>query len=253
MAALLVGLSLMALMLGIALPIWQTITQREREAELVFRGEQYVHAIDLFSRRTGGFPTSLEALQTGRFIRRLYKDPITGGDFQPVFLGQAGAVAPGSAVQAGQRAGGPGQATGGAASPTGAAGRGAQAPAPTGVPGARGAGGLAQGRAGAVGPIIGVVSRSTGEALRLYNGRGRYNEWLFVATAATQQAGAPAGAQAPGVRGGGPAQPGGRGGVQGRGVPMPGPSRGGFPSSGFPSTGRAGAPAPASGPARPGQ
>jgi hypothetical protein len=65
------------------------------------------------------------------------------------------------------------------------------------------------------GPIIGVVSRSTGESLRLYNGRGKYNEWAFVATAATQQAGAPTGAETPGMppgRGGGGLNPGGRGG-----------------------------------------
>ena len=42
----------------------------------------------------------------------------------------------------------------------------------------------------AAGPIIGVSSRSTAQSLRLYNGRGHYNEWLFVSTAATRNAGA---------------------------------------------------------------
>jgi len=45
MAALLVGLSVMSIMLSMALPVWRTATQREREAELVFRGEQYAQAI----------------------------------------------------------------------------------------------------------------------------------------------------------------------------------------------------------------
>ena len=71
MAALLVGLNVMAIMLTVALPVWQTWVRREREAELVFRGEQYVQAIGLFSRQTGGFPTSMNALRDGKFIRKL--------------------------------------------------------------------------------------------------------------------------------------------------------------------------------------
>jgi hypothetical protein len=95
--------------------------------------------------------------------------------------------------------------------------------------------------AAAGGPIIGVISRNTSESLRLYNGRGRYNEWAFVATATTNQAGAPvappAAGTAPGAgpRGGPPgprgAPPAGRNpfGPQGpRGGA--GPVRGGLPA-----------------------
>ena len=89
MAALLVGISVMTIMLSMALPVWRTAVKREREAELVFRGEQYAHAIELFSRRNGGFPPSLDVLVQGRYIRKLYKDPMTGeGDFQPLYFGQ---------------------------------------------------------------------------------------------------------------------------------------------------------------------
>jgi type II secretory pathway pseudopilin PulG len=51
MAALLVGLSVMSIMLGAAPPVWQTAIKCEREAELIFRGEQYAQAISLFQRR----------------------------------------------------------------------------------------------------------------------------------------------------------------------------------------------------------
>ena len=78
MAALLVGLSVMAIMLSVALPVWRTVAQREREAELIFRGEQYAHAIELYSRRNGGYPSTLDVLEKGRFIRKLYKDPDRG-------------------------------------------------------------------------------------------------------------------------------------------------------------------------------
>jgi type II secretory pathway pseudopilin PulG len=37
-AALLVAMAVMAIMMSAALPVWQTVARREREAELVFRG-----------------------------------------------------------------------------------------------------------------------------------------------------------------------------------------------------------------------
>jgi type II secretory pathway pseudopilin PulG len=228
MAALLVGMSVMAIMMSVALPVWRTAAQREREAELVFRGEQYARAIDIFQRRTGGYPQTLDVLEKTRAIRRLYKDPMTGGEFQPVFVGQmiGGApVVPGQAAGRGGRAAGAQPARDGAGTPTArgagegglARGGAPQGGAPRGGPGAaaspvtgRGAGqtGFGAGQTPAAGPIIGVVSRSTGTSLRLYNGRGKYNEWAFVATATTQQAGGvggpaggvggPAGVQTPG-------------------------------------------------------
>ncbi len=218
MAALLVGLSVMGILLSMALPVWKTAAKREREAELVFRGEQYAQAIELFSRRNGGFPPNLEVLEEGRYIRKLYKDPMTPeGEFQPVYFGQP---LPGQVAEEPQAGRGGGR--GGTVAP----------PSPIGA-----------GRAGAAsgaGPIIGVVSTSTAESLRLYNGRGRYNEWAFVAVAATTQAGAPGGAQNPGIpdgAGGRPGVPGPRGGGGRQGTP-PGGSGQGIPGRGAPGPGR---------------
>ena len=234
MAALLVGLSVMAIMLSVALPVWRTAAQREREAELIFRGEQYAHAIELYSRRNGGFPATLDVLEKGRYIRKLYKDPVTGNaDFQPVFVGQMVGGQPAAPRQPGG-VGTPGT-TGGQAGQTAAAGpgaRGGRGGQPAGQPL-----GQTQGRGATAGggPIIGVVSRSTAESLSLYNGRGRYNEWAFVATAMSQQAGAPSGSQgatAPGLGGA-------RGGPPG---PQPGGGRGMSPGGAPPAPGRFGAP-----------
>ena len=260
MAALLVGMSVMGIMLGMALPAWRTFVQREREAELIFRGEQYAQAIALFSRRTGGFPTSLNALRDGRYIRKLYTDPITNGDFQPVYLGQVGPLTP-PVPPGGAATPGTGRGQQPAGQPFGRAGQpgttgspaGSPFPATTGRAGQPAAGTPGQPGATGAGPIIGVVSRSTAESMRVYNGRGKYNEWLFVSTAATQQAGAPAGG-APGVPGRGQG-PGGRGrgvdpgrGIPGRGQPgmtpfnqpvPPGRGPGGFQPSPF---GRPGGP-----------
>jgi type II secretory pathway pseudopilin PulG len=235
MAALLVGMAVMAIMLSVALPVWRTFVQREREAELIFRGEQYAHAIEIFQRRNGGFPQSLDVLVKTRAIRKAYKDPMTGEDFQPVFVGQMIGGVPVVPGQQGRGRAGQQVRGGVVAGPVGgvAAGRGQ-------APGARGAaanpfiGGGVGRQAGvgtpgiaAAGPIVGVVSRSTADSLRLYNGRGKYNEWAFVAVAMTTQAGSPTGAQTPGL------PPGVRPGGPGRGLPFPGrgvqqPGRGGF-------------------------
>jgi type II secretory pathway pseudopilin PulG len=158
MVALLVAMSIMAVMLGLALPVWQTAIRREREAELVFRGEQYVQAIRLFQRRYAGtFPPDVDVLVKQRFLRRRYQDPITGRDFQPVYAGIGTTTGDGRA--------------GAALPPTSFFGRGG---------------------------IIGVVSTSTEASLRLYNGRGRYNEWSFVVTGAATSVTTKSGVIAPG-------------------------------------------------------
>jgi type II secretory pathway pseudopilin PulG len=59
--------------------------QREKEAELIFRGEQYRDAIASYYRKEQRYPKSLdELLEDKRFpmpvrhLRRLYRDPVTG-------------------------------------------------------------------------------------------------------------------------------------------------------------------------------
>ncbi|KVL84267.1 type II secretion system protein [Burkholderia stagnalis] len=67
--------------------IWKTVQQREREAQLLFVGDQYRAAIASYYNAAGGsrYPVSLEALledrrglPTLRHLRRLYADPLTG-------------------------------------------------------------------------------------------------------------------------------------------------------------------------------
>jgi hypothetical protein len=57
--------------------------QRDKEALLIDRGEQYSRAIELFARKMNRRPQTLDDLenaQTVRFLRRRYKDPMTGKD-----------------------------------------------------------------------------------------------------------------------------------------------------------------------------
>ena len=188
MAALLVMIGVMAVLMSAALPVWRHDTQREKEAELIFRGEQYVRAIRLFQLRMGNgiYPPSFDVLVQQHFLRKRYKDPITGKDFQPLYLGAV----------AGQRG------TAGAqpdVQPDGAPGLSQQPSA--GRPSQFG---------GAGGGIIGVVSTSKATSIRVYKGATHYNEWQFIF----------AGAQGrPGV------VPDGQIGPDGR--PLPGTGRGG--------------------------
>ena len=209
MAALLVSMSVMAIVATALMPAWRTMAQREKEEELIFRGRQYARAVALYQRKFGNaFPPSIDALVAGRFLRKKYKDPITGDEFLPL----TGAAA--AAAQGGPRGPAPAQGSGGA-------GAGQQlGQAPSGV----GAGG--QGPAGAAAGLIGVVSKSTDSSLRIYEGRTHYNEWAFVAQVVTNQPGASPGAQQPGgSRAGAP------------GSPRPSPRPGSLPSMPGPQTG----------------
>src|SRR5436190_18305082 len=83
MAVLLVALSVMAILMTAAMPVWKQVARREKEAELVFRGEQIARAIGLFQRKTGpgALPPNVAFLVEQHYLRKKYKDPITNDDF----------------------------------------------------------------------------------------------------------------------------------------------------------------------------
>src|SRR5437763_1762109 len=98
MAALLVAMSIMAVMLTVAMPVWKQMTQREREEELVFRGMQYAHAIGMFQRKyANAYPPNLDVLVNEHFLRRKFKDPVTNDDFVPIVAGQNAGIGVGTA------------------------------------------------------------------------------------------------------------------------------------------------------------
>ncbi|HTC91919.1 MAG TPA: hypothetical protein VK699_00520 [Terriglobales bacterium] len=78
-------LALLTLAMVEAAPSAAVQVRRDQEEELVRRGDQYVRAIRRFYRKFGRYPTSLDELKDTnhlRFLRRQYKDPITGKDFK---------------------------------------------------------------------------------------------------------------------------------------------------------------------------
>ena len=67
--------------LGVAMTTWVDIDRRAREAELIWRGNQYVRAIECYRAASGGLlPELMEDLVKENCIRRLYKDPMTRDD-----------------------------------------------------------------------------------------------------------------------------------------------------------------------------
>jgi len=71
--------TLMLIALAAALPSVYQEGQREREAELIFRGTQYARAIALFHKQFNRFPTNTkELLGTNgiKFLRKEYLDPM---------------------------------------------------------------------------------------------------------------------------------------------------------------------------------
>jgi type II secretory pathway pseudopilin PulG len=199
MAALLVAISVMGVLLSVALPAWSQAIRREKEEELIFRGNQYARAINLYQRRfANASPATLDVLIEQRLLRKKFKDPLSpdkDGEFQLLYLNNQGTSSRGSGTGIA-----PGTA-GGSAPPS----------APGSTLGTKPSGG-----------IVGVASRNTGQSIRVFNGKTRYNEWQFVGIEQTTQPGAGPG----GGRGG-------QGGPQ-RG----GPQRGGLQPGGFTGTGR---------------
>src|SRR3979409_1938185 len=70
--------------------------RRERETELVWRGQQYQQAIKLYFRKFGKYPTKVDDLvkQTNgvRFLRKAYTDPMNkeDGSWRFIYVGPNG-------------------------------------------------------------------------------------------------------------------------------------------------------------------
>lgn len=70
---------------------WMKVKRADQEAELLFRGKEIMNGIELYYRSAHAgfsmFPKQLEDLvkppsrPKGRFVRKLYKDPITNDDW----------------------------------------------------------------------------------------------------------------------------------------------------------------------------
>jgi type II secretory pathway pseudopilin PulG len=165
--AVLFMVAMVLILLSIAAPKMAADIERDREVEMVHRGKQYIRAIKLYYKKFGAYPPNMEALEKSneiRFLRKRYKDPITGKDEWHLihfgenktpsygFFGQPIGGTGGSTL-AGVGPGGVGQNIGGPASSafgSGSAGGGMFGSSPIGG-GASAYGGVTTGTPGTVG------------------------------------------------------------------------------------------------------
>ena len=164
--------------------------RREREEEMIWRGQQYVRGIKLFYRKAGRFPSSLEDLSKPkngvRFLRKAYNDPmnVQDGSWRLIYVGPGGQLLGSSkqrsaalqfpgATPAAQPATGPQSGQKGAPLP-GTQGEGASG-AQTDQPG------LASSDSAIIGgSIIGVGSKVRRSSIMVYENGVRYSDWEFI-------------------------------------------------------------------------
>jgi type II secretory pathway pseudopilin PulG len=201
---LLMLLLVIALLVIAAAAIAPTIAfqiRRDREEEMVHRGVQYTRAFRAFSKKTGRYPRRFEELRETngvRFLRKVYKDPITGQDFKPLHmmdipvLGQSPNVNPsGSQIGASETGSNsdpsnPDQTDSAAAAPSpgssNASSAGSLITGPTSS-GSASAGSTSAGltwsnqQPGLL--ICGVVSTSKAKSIREFDHKNHYKDWLF--------------------------------------------------------------------------
>ena len=205
-------IAIMSIAMGVAVQTAEFQMKREREAELIFRGQQYIEAIRLFKTKYGRYPMKLKELYEAkpRVIRKTWKDPITDSEnWGIIFLGQEGQ----RRGQQGRQLAGPGAGgrqrgrgvraigtqtpfDGGQTSDTGATGGQSEIDPVTGLPRS------SFGQAGAerkMGPIVGVHSTSCDDAVKIFEGHTTYCEWKFVYREERQQGQGAAGPRQPPV------------------------------------------------------
>src|ERR1700752_2977537 len=89
---LLLVMALLMIFAGASVPSITFDIKRDREEEMIHRGVQYSRAIRAYYKKFGRYPTKIEDLESAnnlRFLRKRYKDPITGKDFKLLHFGEA--------------------------------------------------------------------------------------------------------------------------------------------------------------------
>lgn len=106
--------TLMLIGLSIELPRIGQQIKREKEDELIHRGQEYQRAIRKYFRKYGQYPVSLDQLEKAnnmRFLRKRYKDPFTGKDDWQLLHQQDIKLIPTAGTASGAVSGGTGQIT----------------------------------------------------------------------------------------------------------------------------------------------
>lgn len=212
--ALMLTLTLILIAMSVEAPRIVQQIKREKEEELVHRGKDYATAVKRFVHKNGGqYPSSVEQLENTnhiRFLRKKYKDPMTGeSDWKMVHVGEAEikipAPNPGLSGGGGTNPGLFGSGTGpqgsnpaGSTAPPASNPQGLGGGGPTGQQAPLGGGGtvgslttsgIGNGQTVGGGQIIGVASTKKAQGIKEFNDKDHYDEWYFVYDLRLEQSG----------------------------------------------------------------
>jgi type II secretory pathway pseudopilin PulG len=200
MAGLMAGLTIMLILSTVAFQAWSDVLRRDNEAEMIFRAQDLVRAIQRYRRDHGGAgPPKLEQLlESGPkgqyYLRKLWEDPLVAdGKWGLLYIGPGGQVIDPSAAPDATGMGGLSQmggARGLGQGPGGSQGLGGQPSRlnqPGGMQGNNSRSGLPdsplnRGNSNQLEglPIAGVKSLCEEKPFRVYNGLTEYSQWLFT-------------------------------------------------------------------------
>ena len=208
--AVMLAVTLVLVALSIELPRIAQQIKREKEEELVHRGKDYATAVKRFVHKNGGrYPVSVEQLEDTnhiRFLRKKYKDPMTGeSDWKMVHAGEAqikiptpapglsgpGGANPGLSGSGGSNQSGTNNPPPGIAqlNPNAGGSQLGQAQTQPGGSGTLVTSNIGNGQTVGGGQIIGVASTSKKQAIKEFNDKDHYDEWYFVYDLRLEQSG----------------------------------------------------------------
>jgi hypothetical protein len=204
------------LMTAAAAPNIYVEGRRDRDEEMIWRGQQYVRAIGLYYKKYGHYPHTIDDLTNSdgqiRFLRQAYKDPMNtaDGSWRLIYIGPGGvlinSVMYTNIAQVGLPLGAnpaPAGASGDqGSSPSAAAGTGASPSTSTPLDDDTQPQQLMTDVIG--GNLIGVGSKIKKPSIKVYNGGATYFQWEFIWKPVQGILGGatPAPAQTPGAAGG---------------------------------------------------
>ena len=209
LAIVMLAATLLLVALSAAVPSVYQEGQREREAELIFRGTQYARAIALFHKQFNRYPVSVkELIQTNgmRFLRQEYRDPMDAkGKWRFIHVNAAGVLLdslnqPLPNLNNSNSSFGTGQnnstsSTFGGSSNMGGLGSGGFQMGPSSMGTPEGFGGQGASPPDQIGPtssffgsqnqiqggfIAGVAATSRHESIKVWQKHHRYDQWEFI-------------------------------------------------------------------------
>ena len=206
--AVMLAVTLILVAMLIELPRIAQQIKREKEEELVHRGKDYATAVKRFAHKNGGrYPLSVEQLEDTnhiRFLRKRYKDPMTGeSDWKMVHVGEAQVNIPtpkaGLSGVGGTNSPSTTSPSGITNQPTGATqlnnaggstfGQPQSQQGGTGQLGSLTTSNIGNGQTAGGGQIIGVASTSKKQSIKEFNDKDHYDEWYFVYDLRLEQSG----------------------------------------------------------------